>query len=77
MNAGCSSTNLWVHNLKPQHVYSDNADELAKALVTLNWRHDTSTPHHTVTISSVERAVRKVKKGTSCTLVQSGFDDSW
>ena len=24
-----------------------------------------------------ERAVRKVKEGTACTLVQSGFDEAW
>ena len=63
--------------LEPQHVYSDNAGELVKALETLKWRHDTSTPHRSETNGVAERAVRKVKEGTACTLVQSGFDEAW
>ena len=31
--------------LQPQHVDSDNAIELVKALETLKWRNETSTPH--------------------------------
>ena len=35
--------------------------------------HDTSTPHRSETNGVVERAIRRVKEGTSCTLIQSGW----
>ena len=62
---------------EPQHVYSDNSKELIEALKDLKWRHDTSTPHRSESNGVAERAVRKVKEGTACTLVQSGFDEAW
>ena len=63
--------------VKPEHVYTDNSGELIKALDELNWPHDTSTPHRFQTNGVVERAVRVVKEGTSCALVQSGLAEAW
>ena len=62
---------------KPQHVYTDNSGELLKAVKRLGWPHDTSTPHRPQTNGVVERAVRVVKEGTACALVQSGLSDKW
>ena len=50
---------------------------LIKALEELDWLHDTSTPYRSQTRGVAERAIRIVKEGTSCTLVQSGFDEVW
>ena len=63
--------------VKPQHVYTDNSSEFDKALKELNWPHDTSTPHRPRTNGVVEKAVRVVKEGTSCVMVQSGLADKW
>ena len=63
--------------MKPEHVYTDNSKELEKALDELGWVHDTSTPHRPQTNGVAERAVRIVKEWTSCTLMQSSFDDIW
>lgn len=62
---------------RPEHFYSDNSGELIKALKELGWLHDTSTPSRSETNGVIERAVRIVKEGTSCTLVQSGFNSCW
>ena len=63
--------------VKPQHVYTDNSQEFIAALKELNWPHDTSTPHRSQTNGVIERAVRVVKEGTSCALVQSGLSEKW
>ena len=63
--------------VKPQHVYTDNSSEFVNALKELNWPHDTSTPHRPQTNGVIERAVRVVKEGTSCVMVQSGLDEKW
>ena len=39
--------------------------------------HCTSTPHRSETTGIVERAVRRVKEGTSAILLQSGLDNEW
>jgi len=60
-----------------KHVYTDNSKEQIKAFEDLGLSHDTSTPHRPETNGIAERAVRRVKEGTSCTLAQSGFGDEW
>ena len=40
-------------------IYSDNSLNFIKACEDLSWNHDKSTPHRS------ERAVRRVKEGTS------------
>ena len=61
----------------PGHVYTDNSKELIKSLEELKWLHDTSTPHRSQTNGVAERAVRVVKEGSSCALVQSGLAEAW
>ena len=43
----------------------------------LSWNHCTSTPHRSETNGIAERAVRRVKEGTSAVLLQSGLNESW
>ena len=54
--------------LEPQNVYTDNSFEFIKAMKDLGFPHDTSTPYRPQTNCVAERAVRRVKEGTSCTL---------
>ena len=66
---------VWsVINYKPK---AGSADEFKKALEELGMSHDTSTPHRPQTNGVAERAVRRVKEGSSCALAQSGLDDRW
>ena len=44
-----------------------------KACEDLSWNHCTSTPHRSETNGIAERAVRRVKEGTSVVLLQSGL----
>ena len=62
-----------------QHVFTDGSKEFEKALsdTTICKLHDTSTPHRPQTNGVAERAVRRVKEGTSCALVQSGWHNEW
>ena len=48
-----------------------------KACEDLSWNHCTSTPHRSETNGIAERAVRRVKEGTSAVLLQSGVNESW
>ena len=50
---------------------------LAKLVKILSWNHCTSTPHRSETNGIAERAVRRVKEGTSAVLLQSGLNESW
>ena len=43
----------------------------------LPWNHCTSTPHHSDINGTAERAVRRIKEGTSAILLQSGLDENW
>ena len=51
--------------------------EFGKACGDLSWNHCTSTPHRSETNGIAERAVRRVKEGTSAVLLQSGLNESW
>ena len=51
--------------------------EFGKACEDLSWNHCTSTPHRSETNGIAERAVRRVKEGTSAVLLQSGLDENW
>ena len=62
---------------KPKVIYTDNSLEFGKSCEELSWNHCTSTPHRLETGGIAERAVRRVKEGTSAVLLQSGLDESW
>ena len=53
---------------RPEVIYTDNSLEFAKACEDLSWNHCTSTPHTSETNVIAERAVRRVKEGTSAVL---------
>ena len=61
---------------KPKVSYIDNSLEFGKACEDLSWDHCTSTPHRSET-NVAERAVRRVKEGTSAVLLQSGLNENW
>ena len=48
-----------------------------KSCEDLSWNRCTSTPHRSETNGIAERAVRRVKEGTSAVLLQSGLDEKW
>ena len=58
-------------------IYTDNSMEYGKACEDLSWNHCTSTPHGSETNGIGDRAVRRVKEGTSAVLLQSGLNESW
>ena len=62
---------------KPQVIYTDNSLEFGKACEEVSWNHCTSTPHRSETNGTAERAVRRVKEGTSAVLLQSGLNENW
>ena len=62
---------------KPKVIYTDNSLEFGKACQDLTSNHCTSTPHRSETNGIAERAVRRVKEGTSAVLLQSGLNESW
>ena len=51
--------------------------ELGKACEDLSLNHCKSTPQRSETNGIAERAVRRVKEGTSAVLLQSGLNKSW
>ena len=59
----------------PKVIYTDNSLEFGKACEDLSWNHCTSTPHRSETNGIAERAVRRVKEGTSAVFVQSGMNE--
>ena len=71
----CKSS--WNPERNPKVVYTDNFSEFGKACEDLSWNHRTSTPHRSETNGIAERAVRRVKEGTSAVLLQSGLNESW
>ena len=64
-------------NRKPKVIYTDNSFEFGKACEDLSWNHCTSTPHRSETNGIAERAVRRVKEGTSAELLQLCLNESW
>ena len=60
---------------KPKVIHTDNSLKFGKACADLSWNHCTSTPHGSETNGIAERAVRRVKEGTSAVLLQSGLDE--
>ena len=60
----------------PKVIYTNNSLEFGKACEDLSWNHCTSTPHRSETNGIPERAVRRVKEGTSAALLQSGLNES-
>ena len=61
---------------KPKVICTDNSLEFGKACDDLSWNHCTST-HRSETNGIAQRAVRRVKEGTSAVLLQSGLNESW
>ena len=70
----CKSSWSQIGSLKS---FTHNSLEFGKACEDLSWNHCTSTPHRSETNVIAERAVRRVKEGTSAVLWQSGLDESW
>ena len=64
-------------NRKPKVIYTNNSLEFGKACEDLSWNHCTSTPRRLETNGMAERAVRRVKEGTSAEFLQSGLDNEW
>ena len=62
---------------KPKVVHINNSLEFGKSCEELSWNHRTSTPHRSETNGVAERAVRRVKEGTSAVLLQQGLDEKW
>ena len=62
---------------KPKVICTDNSLEFGKSGEDLTCTHRTSTPDRSETSGIAERAVRRVKEGTSAVLPQSGLDEKW
>ena len=62
---------------KPKVIYTDNTLECGNYCEDQSWNHRTSTPHRTETSGTAERAVRRVKEGTSAMLLQTRLDEKW
>ena len=62
---------------KPKVIHTENSLEFGNACEDLSWNHCTSTPHRSGTNVIAERAVRRVKEGTSAVLLQSDLNENW
>ena len=63
---------------KPKVIHTDKSLEFGKACEDLSWNHCTSTPHRSETNGIAERAVRRIKEGTSAVWLPSSLDEnSW
>ena len=60
---------------KPKVICTNNSLEFGKACEDLSWNLCTSAPHRSETNGIAERALRRVKEGTSAVLLQSGLDE--
>ena len=73
-----SSRNFLEPSEKPKVIYTDCSLEFGKSCEHLPWNHRTSTHQRFETSDIVERAVRRIKEGTSAAvLLQSGLDEKW
>ena len=61
---------------KPKVIHTNNSWAFGKACEDLSWNHCTST-HRSETNGIAERALRRIKEGTSAVLLQSGLDERW
>ena len=61
---------------KPKVIYTENSLEFGKACEDLSWNLCSSTPHRSETNEIAERAMRRVKEGTSAVLLQSGLNEN-
>ena len=62
----------WSRRGSQKVMYTDNSLEFGKACEDLSWNHCTSTPHRSETNGIAERAVRRVKEGTSAVFFAIG-----
>ena len=62
---------------KPSVIYTHISLEFGKSCEDLSWNHCTSTPHRSETNEIAERAVRRIKEGTSAAQLQSALDEKW
>ena len=62
---------------KPKVIYTENSFVFGKCCEELPCNHSTSIPHRSETTGIAERAVRRVKEGTSAVLLQSGLNENW
>ena len=62
---------------KPKVIYTDSSPACGESCEELFWSHCTSTPHRSETNGIAERAVRRIKEGTSAVLLQSGLAEKW
>ena len=62
---------------KPKVIYTDISLEFGKSCEDSSWNHRSSTPHRSETNGIAERAVRRIKEGTSAVPLQSGLDEKW
>ena len=60
---------------RPKVFYTDISLEFGKSCEELSWNHRTSSPcRRSETTGTADRAIRRVKEGTSAALLQSGLD---
>ena len=62
---------------KTKVIKTDNSRKFGKSSEDLSWNHRTPKPHRAETDGIAERAVRRVKGGTSAVVLQSGLDEIW
>ena len=72
-----SLQNFLEQTKKPKVIYTDKSLEFGKANEDLSWNNCTSTPHRSEANGIAERAVRRIKEGTSAVLLPPGLDERW
>ena len=72
-----SSRKFLESSQKPKVIYTNNSLAFGEPCEELAWNYRTSTPHRSETNGIAERAVRRVKEGTSAVLLKSGLDEKW